>query len=100
MPKPSNDPFAQYYTDPGADESDPFAQYYTDEPQKESGFLDSAKDAGMSALEGVGEALQFVDKYSMAPVRTGMREFQKGAPLSEIPGKMYDQFGEDPSKAF
>ena len=50
-------------------------------------------------IEGLGAASRYIDKYTMAPVRKGIDSFQKGDPLSEIPGKMADQFGKDPSTA-
>ena len=64
----------------------------------EGPLMQGAKAVGRAGLEAVGGVSNFIDRYTMAPVRSAIHSgMTKG--IASAPGAFSDQFGEDPVKA-
>lgn len=64
----------------------------------EGPLMQGAKAAGRAVLGTVGDVSGFIDRYTMAPVRSAIHSgMTKG--IASAPGAFSDQWGEDPVKA-
>ncbi len=88
-------PWEKYQNAPSPQASAPWEKYAAQNspPPEEKGLLRSLGDTALSGIQG---AAQFIDKYTGAPLRSGIYAAQEGKNPISAYGK---QFGEDSSAA-
>jgi hypothetical protein len=64
-----------------------------------SSFWDDAKEFGKDALEKVGDAGEFVDRYTGAPTRSGVGALLDGKGVKDAAGEFIDHMGAESSTA-